>query len=102
MYGHVKDALSGCRGNASIGRSVHHWNQRHPRLPHQDFHIRGCRSASAHIATTDDTANCPPGASAPSNVKVLVGQAGVSLVPLMNASTNTGMSATPGRCGLQV
>src|SRR6266705_3949196 len=36
--------------------------------------------AQAHIAITDSTTNCSAGAAAPSNVKVLVGQAGVSLV----------------------
>src|SRR5207302_5466989 len=58
--------------------------------------------SSAHIAITDDTANCSPGASAPSNVKVLVGQAGVSLVPVMNASTNTGITTTSGQCVFHV
>src|ERR1700730_1092343 len=35
--------------------------------------------SSAHIAITAATTNCSPGAAAPSNVNVLVGQAGVSL-----------------------
>src|SRR3989442_2734325 len=44
--------------------------------------------SQAHIAITDATTNCSPGAAPPSNVKVLVGQAGVSLVSVMEASTN--------------
>ena len=58
--------------------------------------------SSAHIAITDDTANCSPGASAPFSVKVLVGQAGVSLVPVMDASTNTGITTTSGQCVFHV
>ena len=58
--------------------------------------------SSAHIAITDSTTDCSPGASAPSNVKILVGQAGVSLVPVMDASTNTGISTTSGQCVFHV
>ena len=58
--------------------------------------------SQAHIAITDATTNCSPGAAAPTNVKVLVGQAGVSLVPVMGASTNTGISTTPGQCVFHV
>src|SRR6266403_2495458 len=58
--------------------------------------------SQAHIAITDATTNCSPGAASPSNVKVLVGQAGVSLVSVMGASTNTGISTTPGQCVFHV
>jgi hypothetical protein len=58
--------------------------------------------ARAHIAITDATANCMAGATAPANVKVLVGQAGVSLVPVMDASTNTGIHTTSGQCVFHV
>src|SRR5947209_18638650 len=58
--------------------------------------------AQAHIAITDSTTNCSPGAAPPSNVKVLVGQAGVSLVSVMDASANTGISTTPGQCVFHV
>ncbi len=40
--------------------------------------------------------------SAPANIQVLVGQAGVSLVNVMTASTNTGISTTPGQCVFHV
>jgi len=56
----------------------------------------------AHIAITDATTNCSAGAAPPSNVKVLVGEAGVSLVSVMGASTNTGISTTPGQCVFHV
>jgi hypothetical protein len=58
--------------------------------------------ARAHIAITDATADCAPGAAAPSHIKVLVGEAGVSLVSVMDASTNTGISTTPGQCVFHV
>jgi hypothetical protein len=58
--------------------------------------------SQAHIAITDATTSCSPGAAPPTNVKVLVGQAGVSLVPVMGASTNTGISTTPGQCVFHV
>src|SRR6266481_3951498 len=58
--------------------------------------------SQAHIAITDATTNCSPGAAPPTSVKVLVGQAGVSLVPVMGASTNTGISTTPGQCVFHV
>ena len=57
--------------------------------------------SSAHIAITDATTNCSPGAAPPSNVKVLVGNAGAVppvLVSVMGASTNLGISTTPGQC----
>ncbi len=49
--------------------------------------------SQAHIAITDATTSCAAGAAAPSNVKVLVGQAGVSLVSVMTAATNTGIGS---------
>ena len=58
--------------------------------------------AVAHIAITDATATCSAGAAAPSNVKVLVSQAGVSFVSVMGAATNTGISTTPGQCVFHV
>jgi hypothetical protein len=48
----------------------------------------------AHIAVTDATTSCAAGASPPANVQVLVGQAGVALVSVMTAATNTGISTT--------
>jgi hypothetical protein len=54
--------------------------------------------SQAHVAITDATTNCSPSAAPPSNVKVLVGQAGVSLVSVMGASTNTGITTKPGQC----
>lgn len=56
----------------------------------------------AHIAVTDQTASCEAGAAAPSNVQVLVGQAGVVLEPVMSAATNTGISTVPGQCVFHV
>ena len=58
--------------------------------------------ARAHIAITDATSNCAAGAAPPSDVRVLVGQAGVDLIPVMDASTNTGISTTPGQCVFHV
>jgi hypothetical protein len=58
--------------------------------------------AQAHIAITDATTHCSAGAAAPSNIKILVGQAGVSLVSVMGAATNTGISTTPGQCVFHV
>jgi hypothetical protein len=58
--------------------------------------------SQAHIAITDGTTNCSPGAAPPSNVRVLVGQAGVSLVSVIGASTNTGIFTTPGQCVFHV
>src|SRR5437899_2784652 len=40
--------------------------------------------ARAHIAITDATSTCAAKAAPPSNVKVLVGQAGVALVSVMD------------------
>jgi hypothetical protein len=61
--------------------------------------------AQAHIAITDATTNCSPGAAPPSNVRVLVGTAGTVppvLVSVMAASTNLGISTTPGQCVFHV
>ena len=58
--------------------------------------------ASAHIAITDATANCAGGAAPPTNIQILVGEAGVELVPVMTADTNTGISTTPGQCVFHV
>jgi hypothetical protein len=54
--------------------------------------------ARAHVAITDATAACAPGAAPPANMQVLAGEAGVALVPVMTAETNTGISTTPGQC----
>src|SRR5713226_3847519 len=37
------------------------------------------RIVQAHIAITDSTNDCHPGAAPPDNIKILVGQAGVAL-----------------------
>lgn len=60
------------------------------------------RIARAHIAIADDTASCAPGAAAPLSMQVLVGEAGVALVNVMTAATNTGISTTPGQCVFHV
>ena len=60
------------------------------------------RIAQAHIAITDSTSDCHAGAAPPDNIKVLVGQAGVALVPVMDKSTNTGIFTTPGQCVFHV
>jgi hypothetical protein len=66
--------------------------------------------AKAHIAITDSTSSCGAGAAAPSNIQILVGVAGGSLVNVMTAATNTGIGSatqcvfhvtiTPGRGGV--
>jgi hypothetical protein len=48
---------------------------------------------SVHIALTDATSNCAAGAAPPTNLQVLAGEAGVALVPVMSASTNTGIGS---------
>ena len=58
--------------------------------------------ARAHIAVTDATAVCAPGAAPPASVQILVGEAGVALVPVMTAETNTGISTTPAQCVFHV
>jgi hypothetical protein len=62
----------------------------------------GNRITRAHIAITDSTTNCAAGAAAPDNIQVLVGRAGVQLVSVMGAGTNTGISTTPGQCVFHV
>lgn len=52
------------------------------------------RIITTHIALTDQTSNCSPGAAPPLNLQVLVGVAGEALVPVMSASTNTGIGST--------
>jgi len=57
----------------------------------------------AHVAVTDATPSCGgANPTAPSNVQVLVGQAGVKLVSVMTAATNTGISTTTGQCVFHV
>jgi len=58
--------------------------------------------AQAHIAITDATSNCAAGAAAPTNIQVLVGEAGVALAPVLNAATNTGITTAPGQCVFHV
>ncbi len=58
--------------------------------------------AQAHIAITDSASDCHPGATAPDNIKILVGQAGVALVSVMDKTTNTGISTTPSQCVFHV
>ena len=62
-------------------------------LPFIDTTPKGLRRA--HVAITDSTANCAPGAAAPSNIQILVGEAGVALVNVMTEATNTGISVRP-------
>lgn len=59
------------------------------------------RITRAHIAVTDTTANCSAGASPPSRIQVLVGQAGVALTNVMTAATNTGIGS-PAQCVFHV
>lgn len=59
------------------------------------------RITRAHIAVTDTTAGCSAGASPPSRIQVLVGQAGVALTNVMTAATNTGIG-TPAQCVFHV
>src|SRR5713226_8623512 len=58
--------------------------------------------AQAHIAITDSSSDCHPGSAPPDNIKILVGQAGVALVSVMDKTTNTGISTTPGQCVFHV
>ena len=59
------------------------------------------RVAQAHIAMTDATSNCAPGAAAPSNMLVLAGVAGGTLVNVATAATNTGIGS-PAQCVFHV
>ena len=66
--------------------------------------------AKTHIAITDATSSCQAGEAAPSNIQILVGVAGGTLVNVMTASTNPGIgnatqcvfhvTITPGRGGV--
>ena len=58
--------------------------------------------AQAHIAITDSTSDCHPGAAPPNNIKILVGQAGVALVSVMDKTTNTGITTAQGQCVFHV
>src|SRR5467141_3485001 len=58
--------------------------------------------SQAHIAITDATSDCHAGAAPPDNIKILVGQAGVALVSVMDKTTNTGISTTPSQCVFHV
>lgn len=60
------------------------------------------RIERTHIAVTDATDECKAGASAPSSLQVLVGQAGGTLTPVLNAATNTGITTRPGQCVFHV
>jgi hypothetical protein len=60
------------------------------------------RIARAHVAITDATAACAPGAAPPASIQVLAGEAGVELVSVMTAETNTGISTTPAQCVFHV
>jgi hypothetical protein len=51
------------------------------------------RIGRAHIAITDATSICAPGAAAPANVQILAGVAGGGLVNVMSADTNTGIGS---------
>jgi hypothetical protein len=48
----------------------------------------------AHIAITDATSACSGGAAPPSNIQVLAGVAGGTLVNVMTAASNTGIGST--------
>ena len=56
---------------------------------------------STHIALTDATASCSPGAAPPANLIVLVGEAGGVLTSVMTAATNTGIGS-PTQCVFHV
>ena len=55
----------------------------------------------AHIAITDATSSCEAGAAVPSNIQILVGVAGGSLVNVMTPATNTGIGS-PAQCVFHV
>ena len=52
------------------------------------------RISRAHVAITDATASCAPGAAAPANVVIVAGVAGGTLVNVMTAATNTGIGSS--------
>src|SRR5207245_9011343 len=53
--------------------------------------------AQAHIAITDSTSDCHPGAAAPDNIKILVGQAGAARVAVIAKRPNTSIFTPPGQ-----
>ena len=55
------------------------------------------RIGQAHIALTDATSDCAPGAAPPSNIQILAGVAGGALVNVMTEATNTGIGS-PTQC----
>ena len=59
------------------------------------------RIRRGHVAITDATTACAAGAAPPTNMEVLVGEAGVALVAVMGAGTNTGIG-TPRQCVFHV
>ena len=59
------------------------------------------RIVSTHIALTDATSHCSPGAAPPLNLVVLVGEAGGTLASVMTAATNTGIG-TNAQCVFHV
>ena len=59
------------------------------------------RISRAHIAITDATSHCAPGAAAPANMQILAGVAGGSLVNVTTAATNTGIGS-PAQCVFHV
>jgi hypothetical protein len=63
--------------------------------------VTPARIGRAHIAITDATSSCAPGAAAPSNVQILAGVAGGTLVNVMTAETNTGIGS-PTQCVFHV
>ena len=60
------------------------------------------RIIQAHIAVTDAASSCSGGDAAPTNIQILVGEAGGALVNVMTAETNTGISTVPGQCVFHV
>jgi hypothetical protein len=73
-----------------------------PRALFPFIDVTGHNILSAHIAVTAATSRCAAGAAPPRKVRVLVGQAGVSLVQVLTAATNTGISTRPGQCVFHV
>src|SRR5207253_10712108 len=54
--------------------------------------------AQAHIAITDSSCDCHPGAAPPDNIKFMVGMAGVALMTVMDKDTNNCCSAYANQC----
>jgi hypothetical protein len=55
----------------------------------------------SHVAITDSTSTCAPGAAPPANIQVLAGVAGADLAKVMTAATNTGIGS-PSQCVFHV